>query len=250
MTTYSSGAPALLLAGVEQRYRTHLGLRSTRVLCGIDLRLERGGVLGLAGPNGSGKTTLLRLCTGIERPSAGSIEVSGLPPRAAAARGIVGWLPEDAIWPPELSLRAALRLSGSIQGLAGRDLHQRADALLGRVGLSANATRRIARCSRGMLRRFGLAQAWLHEPALVLLDEPTAGLDAEGFGVLAALLDEARARGTAVVLSSHLASDLTDRCDELAVVLGGRIRVRGAPRDVLADGGLLGAYRRAAGVAP
>jgi ABC-2 type transport system ATP-binding protein len=104
--------------------------------------------------------------------------------------------------------------------------------LLARVGLGEHARRPLRAYSRGMKRRFGLAQAWLHGPELVLLDEPTAGLDAPGFGVLEELLGEARGRGASVVLSSHLLSDLSRHCDELAVLIDGRVVERGRPAEL------------------
>jgi ABC-2 type transport system ATP-binding protein len=121
----------------------------------------------------------------------------------------------------------------------------RAPALLERVGLAAQARTPLAHFSRGMLRRFGLAQALVHEPDLVLLDEPTAGLDAEGFEVLAGLVDELGARGATLCICSHLVSDVQRHADRIAVLLDGRVAALGAPRDVLpADGGMLALYRR------
>jgi len=241
---------ALELAGVTRRYARWFGLARTDVLRGVDLQVPRGATLGLAGPNGSGKSTLLRLVAGVESPDAGSIRVLERAPRRAAAEDRVGWLSDDALFPSDMSIGAALKLAGSIHGLRGRELTRRADARLERVGLRAHARQTLGRASRGMLRRFGIAQAWIHDPELVLLDEPTAGLDAEGFVVLHEILDEARAAGTTVVIASHAASDLAGRCDVIAVLLDGRIAVRGAPANVLAGGGLLEIYRRHARATP
>ncbi len=237
------------LVAVAKSYPRLLGFARTPVLRGVDLVVLRGATLGLAGPNGSGKSTLLRLLAGVERPDSGMVQVLGRSPQAAARADLVGWLSDDTAFPREMSIRGALRLAGSLHGLRGSALVSRADALLERVGLAAHARQTLGRASRGMLRRFGLAQAWIHAPELVLLDEPTAGLDAEGFVVLAGFLDEARAAGTTVILASHVASDLAERCDELAVLLDGRVAARGAPARVLAGGGLLDLYRRHAGAA-
>lgn len=241
---------ALELAGVAKCYARWFGLARTDVLRGVDLGVARGARLGLAGPNGSGKSTLLRLVAGVEAPDAGTIRVLGCAPRAAAAADRVGWLSDDALFPADMSIRAALKLAGSIHGLRGRELSRRADERLERVGLRAHARQTLGRSSRGMLRRFGIAQAWIHDPDLVLLDEPTAGLDAEGFVVLHEILDEARAAGTTVVIASHAASDLAERCDQVAVLLDGRIAEHGLPADVFARGGLLEIYRRHARAAP
>ncbi len=240
----TDGNSALELVGVGKSYARWFGLARTSVLRGVDLRVERGATLGLAGPNGSGKSTLLRLIAGVESPDAGSIRVLHASPRDAASSDRVGWLSDDVYFPRDMSIRAALELAASLHGMRGRELTRRAEERLERVGLREHARQTLGRASRGMLRRFGIAQAWIHDPELVLLDEPTAGLDAEGFVVLNEILDEARAAGTTVVLASHAASDLADRSDEIAVLLDGRIAERGTPAKVLADGGLLEIYRR------
>lgn len=234
---------ALRLVAVEQRYPLFLGLRHKQVLTRIDLELACGRTLGLAGPNGSGKSTLLRILSGIDRASGGTVEVLGGSPARAAIRRRVGYLPEDSPYPPELSARLCLELLGSLQGLRGAVLTAESERLLALVGLAGEARTRLGRYSRGMLRRFGLAQAWIHRPDLLLLDEPTAGLDAQGFEVLEDLLAEARARAATVVLSSHLVADILDHCDDLAVLLDGRIAERGAPHEVLRGRTLLDLYR-------
>jgi ABC-2 type transport system ATP-binding protein len=159
-------------------------------------------------------------------------------------RARVGYLPEEAAFPRELTCRGALRLFGALSGMPRGAAHKRTDELLAQVGLANDARRTLSRCSRGMLRRFGLAQAWLHAPELILLDEPTAGLDALGFEVLAELLNEARARGAAVVLASHVLSDLSERCDTVAILCDGRIVRHGSPREVLGGASLSEIYRQ------
>jgi ABC-2 type transport system ATP-binding protein len=222
-------------------------LGATRVLQTVDLELAPGRFLGIAGPNGSGKSSLLRALAGLEPIESGTIELLGGRPGEASVQRRVGYLPEDSPFPPELSLRALLRLLAELAGLPRATLEARVESRLEEVGLAAHAGQRLGRCSRGMLRRFGLAQAWLADPELVLLDEPTAGLDAQGFEVLVMLLARARAQRTSVVLASHLPGDLLQHCDELAIVLDGRIARRGPPRDLIPEGGLLEAYRQARG---
>lgn len=240
----SDGTWALDAQGVEFGYPIRLGLARSRVLAGVDLRLARGRTLGLAGPNGSGKSTFLRLAAGIGAPTRGRIGVLAGVAGDAGVRARVGYLPEEASFPRELTMTAGLRLLGTLQGIDRRTAIARTERMLDVVGLGSSAHVRIGQASRGMMRRFGLAQAWLHEPDLILLDEPTAGLDALGFEVMETLLSEARARGASVVLATHANSDLTDHCDEMAVLLGGRIAYAGTPRDVLARGSLTDLYRR------
>lgn len=231
-----AGVQALELHGVSREFRRGFWLRPHAALREVDLGLEAGARLGLVGPNGSGKSTLLRLIAGVDRPSAGEVRVLGQPARGSVQTR-VGFLPEDSPFPPELTARAALDLLGSVHGLGRSEVRARGARLLDEVGLAADSNRRLGRYSRGMLRRFGLAQAWLHEPELLLLDEPTAGLDAEGFEALDVLLERAHERGATVVLASHLIGDLQVRCDELAVLVGGRLAERGSSAELLARPG-------------
>ncbi|MCZ6598435.1 MAG: ABC transporter ATP-binding protein [Planctomycetota bacterium] len=230
-------APAFRLVGLRKSFPGTLGLGRREVLHGIDLALARGRNLGLVGPNGSGKSTLLRTLAGIERTSGGTLEVLGGSPDAGHVRRRIGFLPEVSPFPGELSARAALDLLGSLQGMPRAERKRRVPAFLERVGLRESARRALGRFSKGMLRRFGLAQAFLHDPDLLLLDEPTAGLDAVGVGVLADLLGEARARGASVVISSHLFSDVLEHADELAVLVDGRVAASGEPQAVVAGDG-------------
>jgi ABC-2 type transport system ATP-binding protein len=240
--TPADGA-ALLLRDVRRTFRVGLRLARRDVLTGVDLELGARATLGVAGPNGSGTTTLLRILAGVDRASSGEVGVLGGSPSDARVRRRVGYLPEESPFPPELTARAALDLLGSLQGMDRAERRAESARLLELVGLRGEEHHRLGRFSRGMLRRFGLAQAALARPALLLLDEPTAGLDAPGFDVLALLLAESRERGAAVVIASHLIGDLRDHCQELAVILGGKIAVRGDPRELLAGRTLLDIYR-------
>ena len=232
-----SAVPALNLCKVVRRFPIGLGLKRQTVLSGVDLQIPKGASLALVGPNGSGKSTLLRLISGVDRPSSGHIEVLGDSPARAAVRQRLAYLPEDSPFPPELSARAAMDLLGSLSGLPRTTVRARGDELLERVGLADHRSRPLRGFSRGMLRRFGLAQAFLSSPEVILLDEPTAGLDAEGFGVLEDLLTEARSGGSTVVLASHVLADVHDHCDQLALLLGGRIAAQGAPAELLTSKG-------------
>ena len=233
----SEGTPAITARGLRQAYRIGLLGRRREVLCGIDLDLPRGHRLGLVGPNGSGKSTLLRVLAGVERPTGGELALLGGEPSLADIRRRIGFLPEDSPFPRELRALEALELLASLRGVERGQARTRSRALLDTVGLKSAERMPLGRFSRGMLRRFGLAQALVHEPLLVLLDEPTAGLDALGFAVFDELLASCRARGASLVIASHVLADLEAHCDQLIVLHEGRVAARGSPNEVLSGEG-------------
>jgi len=231
--------PALQVDGLSKSFSAGLFSRPRQVLCGLGFKLEEGQSLGLVGPNGSGKSTLLRTIVGIERPDAGQVRLFGSHPGDPAARAQLGYLPENTPFPAELSARSALELVASLQGWGSKERRQRIDALLGQVGLKEHAQRALGAFSKGMQRRFGLAQTFLHRPRLLLLDEPTAGLDAPGHVVLADLLGEARARGASLIIASHQLADIVEHCDTLIVLVEGRIVASGSPMELFRESGSL-----------
>ena len=227
---------AVSAAGLTRAYPGGLWRPAVTVLSGVDLALAPGARLGLLGPNGSGKSTLLRLLSGIDRPSHGQLSVFGASPERPDTRARIGYLAEDSPFPPELSARAALDLVARIHGVARAERSGRVEGALSRVGLERDARKRLGRFSKGMLRRFGLAQATLHDPELLLLDEPTAGLDAPGLDVLAELLNESRARGMTLVMASHRLSDLIDHCESVLVLVAGSPVASGTLEELLSAG--------------
>ena len=254
-------ALALDVRALEKSFACGFGRRHA-VLRGIDVELDAGASLGLVGPNGSGKSTLLRILAGIERPSRGVVGVLGSTPFDPRARARIGFLPERCPFPPELRAREALELVASLhpdprQPAERRARRARVDDALARVGLTHAAQRPIGRLSHGMQQRFGLAQAFFHRPDLVLLDEPTLGLDAPGHDVLDELLAEARTRGAAVVVASHALDDVLTHTDRLLVLVDGRVAREGPPDELLGTQAreplermrraLLALYREAAG---
>ena len=242
---------ALEVRALVRRYRAGLAARPRVALAGVDLALEPGASLGLVGPNGSGKSTLLRVLAGVERASEGTVRVFGLDIGEREARRRIGYLPDGFPFPAELDPRATLDLLGSLHGVARAERRRSADEWLARVGLASEARTPLGRFSLGMRRRFGLAQALWRAPELLLLDEPTVGLDAEGHVVLDELLREARARGATLVLASHVAAELEDHCARAAVLVAGRIAASGPTRELVGDRArLLALYRELAGRAP
>lgn len=226
----TSGALAIEGAGLTKQYREHLALAN------VDFRLERGRMLALIGHNGAGKTTLMKLILGLIRPSGGTLSVFGEAPAEAglAWRGRIGFLPENVAFYDELTGRQTLQFYA---GLKKVDTKQ-CDALLERLGLAFAAGRRVKTYSKGMRQRLGLAQALLGTPMLLMLDEPTTGLDpasrAEFFGLVKAM---ARS-GTTIIISSHILTELEAETDLVAILSRGHMRAYGPLATLRAQAGL------------
>lgn len=197
-----------------------------QALDGVNLTAREGEVLGLLGHNGAGKTTIMKLALGLTRPDSGSVEVLGLDPRGRDARKLrhrVGYLPESVVFYDELTGREVLRYFARLKGI-GRVV---SEPLLERLGLAQAADRPVKGYSNGMRQRLGLAQALLGEPALLLLDEPTAGLDPDATRDVYSMLDELRRRGATVILSSHVLAGIERHIDRAAIIGAGRLLVSG-----------------------
>ncbi|WP_051669372.1 ABC transporter ATP-binding protein [Bryobacter aggregatus] len=160
---------AIQVAGVTKAYRSFFRRNPIRALNQVDLKVRRGAAFGLAGPNGAGKTTLMKIMIGAVRPSSGSVELFGWLARSAGAARLVGYLPETCAFPPYLTARQLLQFHGRLMGLGGRLIANRAAELLDRVGLADWADVPLAKYSKGMVQRAGIAQAMLHEPELLIL---------------------------------------------------------------------------------
>ena len=226
-------APAVEARRLRKQYRGGAGRGLVLALDGLDLRVPRGATVGLLGPNGSGKSTTIRLLLGLHRPTAGSASVLGLPAGHPDARRRTGYLSEEADLHPFLTARETVETSGALHGMDRAARRKGAEELLERVGLAAEKDRRVEGFSRGMKRRVGLAAALVHGPELLILDEPTAGLDPVGRDGLLALLEDCRGRGTTVLLSSHVLSDVERLCDRVAILGQGRLAAEGTLEEVL-----------------
>ncbi len=191
---------------------------------GMDLTVPRGSVFGFIGPNGAGKTTLIKLLLGIVRPGSGAVRLLGGEPADPAIRRRVGYLPERLQLPAALDARAFLRSVGRLKGLGRAELDAQVPRILDEVGLDPSAWRR--RCgtySKGMVQRTGLAAALLGQPDLLLLDEPTDGIDPLGRRRMRELLSRAASQGATIFLNSHLLAETERLCDHVAIAHRGRI---------------------------
>jgi len=209
---------------------------ATEALRGVDLHVGEGELVGLLGPNGAGKSTLVKIACGLVRPSAGRAEVAGAPAGSPAAHRALGYLAELFRFPSWMTADELLalhqRLAGSGGGRAERD------ELLGAVGLADVGARRVGEMSKGMQQRLGLAQALVGDPRVLLLDEPTSALDPAGRRTVRRLLEGLRARGVAVLLNSHLLSEVELVCDRVAIIARGEVVAAGTPAELSRPGGV------------
>ncbi len=199
----------------------------------VSFSVPTGKIFGLLGPNGSGKSTTLKLMLGLLKPSGGSVEVLGASPRQHRVRHRIGYLPEVAVMYRYLTATETLRFYASLFGLPAQTAAERTGELLAMAGLAGAAKRPVGEFSKGMNRRLGLAQALINDPDLIVLDEPTAGLDPMGCRHVKDLLRALAARGKSVVIASHLLADIEDVCDEIVMLHHGRQIAAGTLDDLL-----------------
>ncbi|MCL6596992.1 MAG: ABC transporter ATP-binding protein [Firmicutes bacterium] len=204
----------------------------------LTFEVRRGEVFGLLGPNGAGKTTAVRLLAGLTEPSGGAGWVLGLPLGDREARRRIGYMPELFRHPPWLTGREVLWAHARLAGIAVRAGRREIARVLAEVGLEARADERVGRYSKGMQQRLALAAALLGEPDVVLLDEPTSALDPVGRREVREHVREIRARGAAVILNSHLLSEVERVCDRVAVVRAGRVVAQGTVDELCGRPGL------------
>jgi ABC-2 type transport system ATP-binding protein len=200
----------------------------------LSLRIEPGEVYGLLGPNGSGKSTTLKIILGLVSPTRGRTEIFGRDSRLVESREAVGFLPENPYFYKYLTGEETLRFFGRLCGMTGPTLKNRVNELLDLVRLSKARDRRLGTYSKGMLQRIGLAQALIHDPRLVVLDEPTAGVDPAGSREIRDLIMDLKRRGITVLLSSHLLAQAQEICDRIGILADGVLVREGRLRDLIA----------------
>jgi ABC-2 type transport system ATP-binding protein len=199
----------------------------------LTLRVEAGHVYGLLGPNGSGKSTTMKIVLGLVTPTSGRTFIFGRDSRDVESREAVGFLPENPYFYKFLTGSETLDFYGRLCGLGGKMLRDRSRELLALVGLEAAADRRVGGYSKGMLQRIGLAQALVQEPRLLVLDEPTAGVDPAGSHEIRDLILRLKQRGITVMLCSHLLSQVQEICDRIGIMNHGELVREGALDDLI-----------------
>ena len=204
-----------------------------KALDGVSLELSAGETLGLLGPNGAGKTTLVRSVAGRVIPDGGELRILGLPPSEDAARTVRGWVPQEIALYPLLTPRENLWTFGRYQGLAGAALHAGIRKSLDWIGLADRADDKTDKLSGGMKRRLNIAAGTIHEPRVLLLDEPTVGVDPQSRERIYAMIAELKARGVSLLYTTHYMEEAERLCDRIAIIDNGRIIAHGTTEELV-----------------
>lgn len=220
-------SPAIEVSNLRKRYTPRI-----TALDGISFTVQPGELFGLLGPNGAGKTTTVKILLGLTHATEGTARVDGLPVSDPESRRRVGYLPEGHKIPGYLTARQAMSIFGRMSGMETADIARRTDELLERVKLSQWRDIRVKKFSKGMTQRLGLACALIHDPKVLLLDEPTDGVDPVGRREIRDLLREEAKNGVAVLLNSHLLSEIEMTCDRVAVLRKGKTAAEGTVEEL------------------
>lgn len=226
---------AVSITDVHKSFPGHWGRGGVYAVKGVSLSIPEGGVYGLIGPNGSGKSTVMKLLVGLLSPDAGTCSVFGQPATATANRREIGFLPENPYFYKFLTGAETVRFYGRLCGLRGAALKERTRELLHLVGLEEAADRRLRGYSKGMLQRIGLAQALVQRPRLLVLDEPTAGVDPIGSRTIRDIILNIKRQGVTVFLCSHLLEQVQEICDRVGVLYQGCLIAEGSMDELTRD---------------
>ncbi len=226
----------LRLINLTKVFRDFWGRERVKALDGLNLQVHRGEVFGLLGPNGSGKTTTVRIVLGLLFPTSGAVRLFNRPPTSVDVKKRVGYMPEESHLYSYLNAEETLDFFGRLFGLSAADRRRRTDALIDMVGLKRARKRPLGEYSKGMARRIGLAQSLINDPDLLILDEPTTGLDPVGSREMKDLILTLKERGKTIFLCSHLLADVEEICDRICILYGGKQRAMGPVGDLLTAG--------------
>jgi ABC-2 type transport system ATP-binding protein len=230
----ATSGPAVQTEHLTKVYKDFWGRDKVRALDDLNLTIQRGEVFGLLGPNGSGKSTTIKLLLGLIFPSMGTASVLGSPAGNTLINEKIGFLPEESYLYRFLNGEETLKFYGRLFKIPSKELKTRVPALLDTVGLDEKSRKRKLReYSKGMARRIGLAQALINNPDLILLDEPTTGLDPIGTREMKDLILSLKNQGKTVLLCSHLLADVQDVCDRITILFKGKMQTLGQVKDLL-----------------
>jgi len=226
--------PAIRVSDASKIFPTPFRRRRIVALQHLNLEIAPGEIYGLLGPNGSGKSTTLKIILGLIQPTHGSVRVFGRDNSTVAVRRDIGFLPENAYFHKFLTGAETLRFHARLSGLGSRESKPRIAELLETVGLTRAADARLSTYSKGMLQRIGLAQAVIHRPKILVLDEPTAAVDPAGSRDIQNLIASLKKTGTTILLSSHLLTQVQEVCDRVGILHRGKLIREGRLDDLLA----------------
>src|SRR5215469_16047713 len=226
---YETAMAAIEIDNLEKTYLVGFWRKKPKqALKPLQLRIETGEVFGYLGPNGAGKTTTLKMLMGLVFPTRGSAKILGMDVNDPEVKAQIGFLPEQPYFYDYLTARELLAYYGRLSGVPAKEISRRAEAMLARVGLQDAGDVQLRKFSKGMLQRAGIAQAILHDPKVVFLDEPMSGLDPMGRREVRDLMSELKKEGKTVFFSTHILSDAESLCDRVAVIHQGELRGVGA----------------------
>jgi ABC-2 type transport system ATP-binding protein len=227
-------AAAIEIENLTKDYPTgFLDLKTKRSLDALTMQVETGEVFGFLGPNGAGKSTTIKLLMSLIFPTAGTARILGKPISDIAMHQDIGYLPEQPYFYDYLTAAELLDYFARIHGLKESDRRERIEKMLKKVGLETAGKIQLRKYSKGMLQRVGLAQAILHDPQVVILDEPMSGLDPVGRREVRDIILELKHEGKTVLFSTHILSDAEMLCDRVGVIVGGKLRGTGAPDELV-----------------
>ncbi len=231
-----TGRAVVHVGNLVKDFRVGFGMRRRRVLSDVSFSAFEGEIFGFVGPNGAGKTTTLKILMGLIRPTSGSASILGRNVAESEFRDQIGFLPENPYFYPFLTAREILDFYARLSGVETRRRAERVAELLAMVHLDYAADMRLKTFSKGMLQRVGVAQALIHDPSVVFLDEPMSGLDPIGRREIRELILALRAAGKTVFMSTHILSDVELICDRVAIIVKGAIRRQGRTLELVGDG--------------
>ena len=229
----SLNGPVIETEKLTKIFTNFWGKRTVRAVHNLAMRIEPGEVFGLLGPNGSGKSTTVKMLLGLLFPTFGSAKVLGYPPGSVKANARIGFLPEESYLYRFLTAEETLDFYGRLFSISYRERKKRIDELIEQVGLTKARKRKLREYSKGMSRRIGFAQALINNPELIILDEPTTGLDPIGIREMKDLILKLRGEGKTILMCSHLLADVRDVCDRITILHNGEMKVLGPIKELL-----------------
>jgi ABC-2 type transport system ATP-binding protein len=238
---------ALRIEKFTKAYRVGVRRREVAAVDELDLRVDEGSIYGFVGPNGAGKSTTIKMLVGLIAPTRGDAWIFGKSMRDPQSRNTVGYLPENPAFHDFLRPLEVLQFMGKLSGMSGPALKRRAGEMLELVGLGHGRELTVRKFSKGMVQRLGIAQAMMHDPPLLVLDEPMSGLDPIGRKELRDLIVDLRRRGKTIFFSTHILNDVETTCDRVGMILRGKLVAEGTLSSLL-DGSIRSVELRCAGL--